>query len=166
MEQTDLLNMEQTDLLLQGVAVVADMLIKELNHYKQKKKQRKKRSIWAREWILRRKQQGASDNFLQEVRMEDKATYKNHLRLNGEQFDYLLQKVTPKIQRDDTVMRAALPAKIKLQIALRYLATGDSFATLQSSFRIPKSTISKFLPEVLDAIYEGLEKYIQVSNKK
>lgn len=164
--------MEQTDLLLQGVTVVADILIKELNNISKetsnvrRKKERKKRSIWTREWILRREKQGASDNFLREVRLEDKATYKNHLRLNGQQFDYLLEKVTSKIQRADTVMRAAVPAKIKLQITLRYLATGDSFPSLESSFRVSKSTISKFLPEVLDAIYEGLEEYIKVSNKK
>ncbi|XP_050669933.1 uncharacterized protein LOC126968827 [Leptidea sinapis] len=59
-------------------------------------------------------------------------------------------------------MRPAIPARTKLQISLRYLATGDSFSSLESSYRVPKSSMSKFLPEVLDAIYEGLEEYIQI----
>jgi len=59
-------------------------------------------------------------------------------------------------------MRMALPAKLKLQIACRYLATGDSVATLQYMYRVPKCSISKFLPEIFDAIYEALMNYIEV----
>ncbi|XP_050315869.1 uncharacterized protein LOC126750338 isoform X1 [Anthonomus grandis grandis] len=59
-------------------------------------------------------------------------------------------------------MRAALPARSKLQITLRYLASGCCFRTLECLYRVPKSSISKFLPAVLEAIYESLEMYIQV----
>lgn len=131
-----------------------------------KRKCRRRRSVWTRPWILRRNEQGASNNFLREVEEEDPVTYKNHLRLNSEQFDYLLSKVKTNIQKEDTILRPALPARLKLQIVMRYLATGDSFSSLESSFRVPKSSISKFLPSVLDAIYEALEEYIQVNKKK
>ncbi|XP_031350806.1 protein ALP1-like [Photinus pyralis] len=66
------------------------------------------------------------------------------------------------IKKQDTLMRAAVEPRIKLQITLRYLATGDSFSTLEHMYRIPKSTISKFLPEVLKAIYEGLKDFIKM----
>lgn len=59
-------------------------------------------------------------------------------------------------------MREALPAKLKLEVALRYLATGDSLISLAYSYRVSTSSISKFLPAVFDAIYEGLKEYIQV----
>lgn len=59
-------------------------------------------------------------------------------------------------------MRNALPAKLKLQIACRYLATGDSLTSLQYIYRVPKCSISKFFPEVFDAIYETLKDYIEV----
>jgi len=58
----------------------------------------------------------------------------------------------------------ALPAKLKLEITLRFLATGDSFKSLQYLFRVPACTISNFLPEVLDAITaEALKSYLKVS---
>ena len=45
---------------------------------------------------------------------------------------------------------------------LRYLATGESFSSLQFQFRISKSTISLFIPEVCEAIYESLkDKYLK-----
>jgi len=70
--------------------------------------------------------------------------------------------VASGIQKEDTVMRQAIPAKIKLEITLRYLATGDSLASLQYLYRVPKCTISTFLGEVLDAIYNGLKEHIKV----
>lgn len=60
------------------------------------------------------------------------------------------------------MMRCALSAKLKLEVTLRYLATGDSFKTLQYIYRVGKSTICKFLPEVLHAIFEELQEYIKV----
>lgn len=59
-------------------------------------------------------------------------------------------------------MRNALPANLKLQVACRFLATGDSLASLQYLYRVPKCSISKFLPDVFDAIYEALQDYIMV----
>lgn len=59
-------------------------------------------------------------------------------------------------------MREPLSAKLKLQIACRYLATGDSLGSLQYLYRVPKCTISQFLPDVFDAIYEVLKDYVMV----
>lgn len=59
-------------------------------------------------------------------------------------------------------MRAALPAKLKLEVALRYLATGDSYKTLQYMYRVGRSSISEFIPEVFQAIFEALQEYIEV----
>ncbi|KAK4884851.1 hypothetical protein RN001_001122 [Aquatica leii] len=64
------------------------------------------------------------------------------------------------------MMKQALPAKVKLEITLRYLATGDSLASLQYLFRVPKCTISHFLPVVLNAIYMALKKSEWVSIAK
>lgn len=153
-----------SDLLLTGIQAVADMLIHELEMEKNKISKRKKR-VWTRDWILRRSILGASNNFLREVEIEDENTYKNHLRLNSIQFNHLLELVQPKIQKRDTLMRAALPARLKLQITLRYLASGDSFRSLEALYRVPKSSISKFIPSVLEAIYESLKEYIEVSIK-
>ena len=43
---------------------------------------------------------------------------------------------------------------LKLVITLRFLATGDSYHSLEYSFRVAHNTIAKFVPEVCNAIYE------------
>jgi len=65
--------------------------------------------------------------------------------MNTEQFDVLLRDIADKIQRSDTIMRDAVPAREKLQITLYFLATGNSFRSLQHLFRVPKATITTFL---------------------
>lgn len=123
------------------------------------KKKRKKRRWWTREWIAQKPLQSLGEELTKHP--ED---FKNLLRMSDHHFQYLLEKVMPTIQRQDTNMREATPAKTKLEITLRYLATGDSFKSLEFLFKVPKSTISKFIEEVLDAICCVLEEFIQVSN--
>lgn len=77
-------------------------------------------------------------------------------------FNTLLNKVYSKIQKNDTMMREAIPARIKLQITLSFLATGNSLRNLQQSFRVSRGAISKFIPKVCDAINEDLKDFIQV----
>jgi len=59
-------------------------------------------------------------------------------------------------------MREALTPRMKLEISLRFLATDDSYTSLQYLYRVSKSAISEFMPDVFDAIYEGLKEFIQV----
>jgi len=59
-------------------------------------------------------------------------------------------------------MLMSLTPQIKLQIALRFLATGDSYKSLQYLYRVSKSAISDLIPDAFDAIYEELQEYIQV----
>lgn len=59
-------------------------------------------------------------------------------------------------------MREGIRAETKLHVTLEYLATGDSITSLQYLYRVPKGTISLFLPEVLDAIYKACEEAIHV----
>lgn len=103
---------------------------------------------------------------LKELAIEDKAGYKNFLRMSEAMFNELLSKVRPKIFKQDTNMREAIPAEIKLQITLRYLATGDSYSSLAYLYRVPKNTISNFMKNVLEEIYSALQEFIKVSLTK
>ncbi|KAJ8974704.1 hypothetical protein NQ317_018505 [Molorchus minor] len=59
-------------------------------------------------------------------------------------------------------MRDAIPAQIKLEITLSYLATGMNYRSLQHFFRVSKSAISRLIPEVCDAICDKLKEHIKV----
>lgn len=84
------------------------------------------------------------------------------MRMSVEQFQRILQDISDKIQRSDTSMREAITARDKLQVTLSFFVTRNSFRTLQHIFRVPKPSISAFLPEVLDIIYDYLKDYIKV----
>lgn len=125
---------------------------------------KKQKRIWTRPWLLRRDTHGASVGLLTELAIEDHQEYRQCLRMNPIQFESLLTKLSPRIQRKDTHLRPAIPAKIKLEVTLSYLATGNSYLSLSHFFRVSKSAISLLIPEVLDALYENLRDYIKVSH--
>lgn len=54
-------------------------------------------------------------------------------------------------------MRSPISAGERLSVTLRFLATGESFASLQYQFRISASTLSLIIPEVCDAIFKVLQ---------
>ncbi|GFX43857.1 putative nuclease HARBI1 [Trichonephila clavipes] len=130
---------------------------------KRQNAKRKKRKVWEKPWVGRRTEYGASHTLLKELKNEDHTAYRNMLRITGEQFDVLLEMVRGKLSKQDTAMRMAIPVTTKLEITLRYLATGDSFKSLEYLFRVPETTISRFLPHVLTEICCVLRPFINVS---
>ena len=54
-------------------------------------------------------------------------------------------------------MRQPIPPGERLAVTLRYLATGESFSSLQYQFRISASALSILIPEVCQAIYQVLK---------
>lgn len=146
--------------LVAACKVVYAIIIHVLNN---KKKHRRRPVQWVRKWIHRRDAYGTSNNLLKELAIEDPKRYHTHLRMNEELFLNLLDKISSRISKQDTIFRPALPAKLKLQVTLKYLASGTSLGTLEELYRVPKCSISKFLPHVCDAIYESLQEYIKVS---
>ena len=132
---------------------IAESLLDERN--------RKQRRKWVREWISRRFL-GASAHLLKELASEDPIAYRNILRLSPEKFEELLEMVSLMIQKKDTPMRMAVPSRVKLEITLRYIASGDSLMSLEYWFRVPHNTIANFLAGVLKAIFNALEDFIKV----
>ncbi|XP_039296701.1 uncharacterized protein LOC111062618 isoform X2 [Nilaparvata lugens] len=68
-------------------------------------------------------------------------------------------EVSPIIGRRDTNMRLALSSRVKLQITLRFLALGYTYSRLEDIYSVPRSSISHFIKEVLDAMSEVLADY-------
>lgn len=123
----------------------------------------KDKRVWVRDWISRRDTHGASALLLTELATEDLKEYMTILRMTPENFFDLLELVSEKLTRNDTFMRDSLTPQIKLEATLYFLATGNSYTSLQHLFRISKAAISKFIPEVCDAVFESLKNYIKVS---
>lgn len=104
-----------------SIKLLCLQISQELQNVLKKLKKKKTRRWWVKKWILRRNTLGASENLLREFATEDETSYKNHLRINKDQFEVLLHRITPKILKQNTIMRNALPTRTKLEITLRFL---------------------------------------------
>lgn len=72
----------------------------------------------------------------------------------------LLFRITPYIEKKDTVMRKAISPRMRLSATLRYLATGNSFQDLSFSTRIAPNTLSQVVMETVRAIISVLEEEV------
>ena len=63
-------------------------------------------------------------------------------------------RLEPRLARQATNYRAIISVGEKLALTIRYLATVESYTSLSCQFRVGRSTISKFLPEVCRAIQD------------
>jgi hypothetical protein len=111
---------------------------------------------WAKEWLLRRDDKARCPLLYIEVEESDESKYRNCFRMSPPLFELLLSKVAAMIEKKDTNMRCAIPAKVRLMVALRYLTSGGNFRVLEDIFRIHHTTIGKIIPEVCGAIWTAL----------
>ena len=80
-------------------------------------------------------------------------------------FVELTEKIAPFIVKQETCMRKSIDPSERLALAIRYLATGETFKSLSFQFRIGTATISQIVTEVCVAIYRLLGKeYLKTPN--
>ena len=65
-------------------------------------------------------------------------------------------KVSPLIIKQDTIKRDSIAPQQCLAVTLRFLATRESFTSLEFHFMISRSTLSMLIPTVCQAIYQVL----------
>ncbi|KAL2096773.1 hypothetical protein ACEWY4_005980 [Coilia grayii] len=82
--------------------------------------------------------------------------FQQYFRLSRELFDELLARVGPRIAKMDTPFRKAIGPAQRLAICLRYLATGNSFATIAFSYRVGHCTVGRVVREVAAVIWDVL----------
>ncbi|KAL0830080.1 hypothetical protein ABMA28_003537 [Loxostege sticticalis] len=79
--------------------------------------------------------------------------FRKYCRINKNQFDFVLSLIVEEIQPKN---RHAITAEEKLYLTLRFLATGETFESLSTSFRISVSYISRLVKRVLNVMREKL----------
>ena len=82
--------------------------------------------------------------------------------MHGSQFfDKIMEKVTPLISKQDTIMRSAISARDKLCTTMRYLASGASKKDLMYSFCVSTASISKIVPK---CVRPSMISYMKISS--
>ncbi|XP_045762735.1 uncharacterized protein LOC123865626 [Maniola jurtina] len=66
----------------------------------------------------------------------------------------------------NTLFRDSISVTERLAITLRFLATGDSYTSLQYLFRVSKQSISRIVPEVCDALCDALKDWVKVPDSE
>ncbi|XP_022835157.1 protein ALP1-like [Spodoptera litura] len=127
-----------------------------------KKKRRKKPRCWVRPLLQRRNEE--TNKFLEEIKIDPLSGFKNFTRISCQDFELLVNATSPFIAKQDTNYRKCVPVSIRLAITLRYLATGDSFASLMFLFKVSKELIARIVPETCKALISVLKENIKMPN--
>eukprot|EP00112_Aurelia_sp_Birch-Aquarium-sp1_P024660 Seg788.16 transcript_id=Seg788.16/GoldUCD/mRNA.D3Y31 product="Protein ALP1-like" protein_id=Seg788.16/GoldUCD/D3Y31 len=110
-----------------------------------------------RNWIKRRDELGHFNTIIQELRMEDMPAYKEMMRMEHAQ----VLETLSLIEKDITPQKIFGGNKIicplaRLTLALRFLATGETYRSLSFQFRISKAAVSYIVKEVCTAIIKNM----------
>ncbi|KAF4115421.1 hypothetical protein G5714_002910 [Onychostoma macrolepis] len=81
------------------------------------------------------------------LRWTIKVDFENLFRMDVEDFNHLLELMTPYITKQSTQLRQPISARDRLSIALRYLATGESFSSLSFQYYVERSTVGVIVKE-------------------
>lgn len=134
--------------------------------YKIKRKREcTQRTCWVRPIFTceRRFLQGASDNLIREMENEDVEKYVDYFRMPPQLFNKLLKLIEPNIIKQN-VIHDPIPSHTRLQVTLRYLASGDSMKSLSYAFRIGHSTVSQIITETCHAIWNSLKNLVFITD--
>lgn len=119
------------------------------------------RTKWVKEWLLKRSEY-THINLLEELRLEPD-DWRNYLRMDEDSYVTLLKLVSPIIQKENTILRAAISPHERLTATLRYLATGRNYEDLKYTTLISPQSLGKIIPETCGAIFEVLKtEYMKV----
>ncbi|XP_066969997.1 uncharacterized protein [Macrobrachium rosenbergii] len=99
-----------------------------------------------------KKEKGYYDNLMQELATENTGLYRNFIRIMEDLFDEIVECVTPYMKKTLTFWRRPIEPGLCVAIALRYLATGESYKSLPYQFRVAANTICSIVPETCRAI--------------
>jgi hypothetical protein len=151
------LDEDQADVLKAAACLLAAAAVRKAKakaRERRARRQRKKKSVWVREWLLKRLKYGAYEKLMKHLREGDVKSFRNFVRMHPETFNQMVIDLTPMLQKKATNFRKPLSPGLKLAITLRYLATGDSYKSLAYGFRVAPNTIVSAVPEVCQAIYD------------
>nr|XP_015192141.1 PREDICTED: uncharacterized protein LOC102689759 [Lepisosteus oculatus] len=136
--------------IVAAVAVACALLCGE------KKKKRLRRRTRSRSHLFGCGQYGLTV-LQRQLELNDRTGFRELLRMTAEEFDFLLERVSPLISKQDTKLRKAITARERLSVTLRFLATGESFTLLGFKYHIGRSTVSDIVTTTCEALHKVLK---------
>jgi len=131
---------------------------------KKEQKIKQKRRWWITQLFKNRDEHGGL-NLINDLLFQESGQFENFVRIAYSDFKYLVSLIRPQVEKQTTHWRKPISVEERLAVTLRFLATGDSYTSLQYTFKISKSTISSIIPEVCIALTNVLSDMIKVRIK-
>ncbi|XP_044133206.1 uncharacterized protein LOC122925927 [Bufo gargarizans] len=126
--------------------------------------ERRRRRHWIHPIVAQRIQKGQFHTLYNDLR-QDPFKFHNFCRMSMESFDHLLTSLHPDLNFRDTSMRRSISAEQRLIVTLRFLATGNSFASLHFEFLLGISTISGIVCHTCKVIWQRLRDAVMPTPK-
>ena len=95
-----------------------------------------------RGWLRRRAEKGSYTGIVTELAAEDLPSFKHYMRMDVNSFRHLVEVTSPRIVKRNTRMRSPISPSERLALTLRFLATGETFRSLEFQFRVSRTAIS------------------------
>ena len=121
------------------------------------RRRRKPQNPWVLPWILQGGERGCNRTLLDELMTTDIPGYRNITRMEPAFFYLIAERITPHLRKSITNFRKPLEVRLKLAVTLRHLSTGESYTSLQYHWRVGRTTICKFVPQVCKAILKEFQ---------
>nr|CAH7732633.1 unnamed protein product [Callosobruchus chinensis] len=83
--------------------------------------------------------------------------------MSATDFEFFINQIGHRIAKMDTNMRKCIPVQERLAVPLRFLASGDSYASLSYLFKFSPQTVLKCVHEVCNALIEIFRAEVKVS---
>ena len=123
---------------------------------------RKPRSIWAYErrefWFQRVLNDFEDENF--------ELHWRTDFRMKFETFMRIVELVMPRLAKQDTQLRRAIPIEKRVAIAIWRLSTGNSFRSVAKTFAVAKSTAVKISREFCTEIARLSPQFIKFPSSR
>ena len=71
-----------------------------------------------------------------ELALEDEPAFARYFRMDKNKFGDLVGRIGVHIERQPTIIRTPISPGERLAVTFRYLASGETFSSLESQFRI------------------------------
>ncbi|XP_058984567.1 putative nuclease HARBI1 isoform X1 [Musca domestica] len=135
-------------------SIIAIISVLKKRRKQPKIKMKRIRKVWSHDWLLQRDYGlGLASMVIDEMRLEDPDAFNDFARMTWPTFSELLEKVSPIITKQNTLMRESISSSARLLLTIRHLATGENYTQLAYGFRISKAAISIIVPETINALY-------------
>ena len=114
-------------------------------------------------WLQSRAELGIYSNLFQEL-LEAKS-FRDYIRMDKMHFDDLVQRLYSYLIKQDPIMRESIKPNEQCCLFLLYVASGETFSSLEYQFQISRRSIARIVERVAEGITEEFQDgYLKTSN--